>query len=98
MASSFQCVVKVTERGSDRSSSRKVTIELQTLSTECSPLAIYSLGFPSILPLVNFRVMVHLPHLPCGETRVVEDHIEYIAVELALGHCHALKVVHGKGD
>ena len=31
-------------------------------------------------------------------TRGVEDYVEYIAIELALGRQHALEVVHGKGD
>ena len=40
----------------------------------------------------------HLEKNELEVTRGVEDHVEYIAVELALGRRHALEVVHGKGD
>ena len=51
---------------------------------------------------------MHPRHLPCGAevskkkelevTRGVEDHVEYIAIQLAPSGRYALEVIHRKGD
>ena len=85
-------------------------VELQGVSTERSRHAIHSPGFPSVLPLVNFRVMVHQPHLSCGAEdstpqlaltsgkegaqRGVEDLVKFVAVALNI----ALEAVRSKGE
>ena len=85
-------------------------IELRWVSTQRSRHAIHSPGFPSVLPLVNFRVMVHPPHRSCGvedstpqlaltsgkerAQRGVEDLVKFVAVALNI----ALETVRSKGE
>jgi hypothetical protein len=40
----------------------------------------------------------HLEEKELGVTRGVDDHVEYLALELALGRRYALEVVYRKGD
>ena len=89
-----------------------MTVKLQRPSTERSRYTIHSPGFPSILSLANLMNPPHLPVVPKTRflsshrhlekelevTRGAECHVEYIAVQLALGRQHALEVVHRKGN
>ena len=89
-----------------------MTIELQRPSTQRSRHAIFPsilpltnfrvTVHPSHLPCGAEDSILQLAWASGKKeldvTRGVEDHIEYIAVELALGRRHALEVVHRKGD